>query len=82
MAYIIASDTLALAEEDVWRCVLSWGRKQAGVTLPPQQWSEDERKRMTAQLAGVIDHVRLLQIDSQVFAEEVEPTGAVPIQIR
>lgn len=26
-------------------------------------------------------HVRLLLIDSQVFAEEVEPTGAVPMEL-
>jgi hypothetical protein len=29
----------------------------------------------------VINHIRILLIDSQVFAEEVEPTGAVPIEI-
>lgn len=32
-------------------------------------------------LSGIINHVRILLIDSQVFAEEVEPTGAVPIEI-
>lgn len=32
-------------------------------------------------LGGIINHVRLLLIDSQVFAEEVEPTGAVPIEL-
>ena len=29
----------------------------------------------------MINHIRILLIDSQVFAEEVEPTGAVPIEI-
>lgn len=29
----------------------------------------------------MIHHVRILLIDSQVFAEEVEPTGAVPMEI-
>lgn len=32
-------------------------------------------------LSGVIDHVKILLIDSTVFAEEVEPTGAVPMQL-
>ena len=32
-------------------------------------------------LSGVIHHVKLLLIDSSVFAEEVEPTGAVPIEL-
>lgn len=46
-----------------------------------QLWNEDERQRVCQSLAGVINHVRLLLIDSQVFAEEVEPTGAVPIEV-
>jgi hypothetical protein len=29
----------------------------------------------------VINHIRILLIDSQVFAEEVEPTGAVPMEL-
>jgi len=37
--------------------------------------------RVCQHLSGVINHVRLLLIDSQVFAEEVEPTGAVPIEM-
>lgn len=37
--------------------------------------------RVCQHLSGVIHHVRLLLIDSQVFAEEVEPTGAVPIEL-
>ena len=32
-------------------------------------------------LSGVINHVKLLVIDSKVFAEEVEPTGAVPMEL-
>ena len=80
--HIVSSDTLAMAEEDIWRSVLSWARSKTNITDPPQQWSDDQRKRITSQLSGVIEHVRILQIESQVFAEEVEPTGAVPIQIR
>lgn len=80
--HMISSDSLAMAEEDIWRSVLNWARSKTGISDPPQQWSEDQKKRMANQLSGVIEHVRILQIESQVFAEEVEPTGAVPMQIR
>ncbi|XP_058808235.1 kelch-like protein 17 [Phymastichus coffea] len=78
---LISSDYLGLEEEDVWRAVLNWAKYQAGVTQPTQHWTEEERARVCQYLAGVINHVRLLLIDSQVFAEEVEPTGAVPIEL-
>jgi len=77
---LISSDGLALDEEDVWRCVLRWAKANAGVTQPTAHWTEEERARVGAQLSHVIGHVRLLLIDSQVFAEEVEPTGAVPME--
>ncbi|GLH03612.1 Ring canal kelch homolog [Gryllus bimaculatus] len=78
---LISSDYLALEEEEVWRAVLSWAKYQAGVTQPTAHWTEEERARVCQHLAGVIGHVRLLLIDSQVFAEEVEPTGAVPMEL-
>ncbi|XP_075226146.1 serine-enriched protein [Lycorma delicatula] len=78
---LISSDCLALEEEDVWRAVLSWAKYQAGVTQPTAHWTEEERARVCQHLTGVINHVRLLLIDSQVFAEEVEPTGAVPMEL-
>ncbi|XP_011066219.1 PREDICTED: uncharacterized protein LOC105153173 isoform X1 [Acromyrmex echinatior] len=78
---LISSDYLGLEEEDVWRAVLNWAKYQAGVTQPTQHWTEEERIRVCQHLSGVINHVRLLLIDSQVFAEEVEPTGAVPIEM-
>jgi hypothetical protein len=78
---LISSDYLGLEEEDVWRAVLNWAKYQAGVTQPTQHWTEEERARVCQHLSGVINHVRLLLIDSQVFAEEVEPTGAVPIEL-
>lgn len=70
-----------LEEEDVWRCVLAWAKNHAGVTQPTAHWTEEERARVCQQLQGVMCHVRLLLIDSQVFAEEVEPTGAVPMEL-
>lgn len=51
-----------LEEEDVWRCVLVWAKHKAGVTQPTGQWTEEERTRVCQQLAGVINHVRLLLI--------------------
>ncbi|KAF7271972.1 hypothetical protein GWI33_015208 [Rhynchophorus ferrugineus] len=78
---LISSDYLCLEEEDVWRAVLNWSKYQAGVTQPTAHWTEEERARVCQQLSYVINHVRLLLIDSQVFAEEVEPTGAVPMEL-
>ncbi|XP_059608145.1 uncharacterized protein LOC132255985 [Phlebotomus argentipes] len=78
---LISSDYFCLEEEDVWRCVLAWAKNQAGVTQPTAHWTEEERVRVCQHLSGVISHVRLLQIDSKVFAEEVEPTGAVPMEL-
>lgn len=65
----------------MWRCVLAWAKNHAGVTQPTAHWTEEERARVCQQLQGVMCHVRLLLIDSQVFAEEVEPTGAVPMEL-
>ncbi|KAG5888228.1 hypothetical protein JTB14_035577 [Gonioctena quinquepunctata] len=78
---VISSDYLCLEEEDVWRAVLNWAKYQAGVTQPTPHWTEEERARVCQHLSLVINHVRLLLIDSQVFAEEVEPTGAVPMEL-
>ncbi|XP_065162443.1 uncharacterized protein [Atheta coriaria] len=78
---LISSDYLCMEEEDVWRAALNWAKYQAGVTQPTIHWTEEERARVCQHLAQVINHVRLLLIDSQVFAEEVEPTGAVPMEL-
>lgn len=51
-----------LEEEDVWRCVLSWAKHQAGVTQPTANWTEEERAHVCQYLAGVMGHVRLLLI--------------------
>ncbi|XP_077287613.1 uncharacterized protein LOC143912224 isoform X2 [Arctopsyche grandis] len=78
---LISSDYLCLEEEDVWRCALSWAKHQAGVTQPTAHWAEEERARVCQHLTPLMQHVRLLLIDSQVFAEEVEPTGAVAMEV-
>ncbi|GIY79617.1 TLDc domain-containing protein [Caerostris extrusa] len=81
LIHLVSSDYLAMEEEDVWRAVLSWAKHQAGVTQPTAHWTEEERARIAQQMSGVINYVRILLIDSQVFAEEVEPTGAVPMEL-
>ncbi|XP_068618573.1 BTB/POZ domain-containing protein 19 [Battus philenor] len=78
---LISSDSLCLEEEEVWRCALAWAKQRAGVTQPAAHWTEEERARVCLHLAPLMHHVRLLLIDSAVFAEEVEPTGAVPMEL-
>ncbi|XP_070503538.1 serine-enriched protein [Chironomus tepperi] len=78
---IISSDFLCLEEENVFRAVLEWSKSQAGVTQPLPHWNEEERQRVCKYLSPIIHHVRLLLIDSQVFAEEIEPTGAIPMEL-
>lgn len=61
--------------------MLEWSKFQAGVTQPQAHWSEEERQRVCKYLSPIIHHVRILLIDSQVFAEEIEPTGCVPMEL-
>lgn len=70
-----------MEEENVFRAVLEWSKFQAGVTQPQAHWSEEERQRVCKYLSPIIHHVRILLIDSQVFAEEIEPTGCVPMEL-
>jgi hypothetical protein len=72
---------LCLEEENVFRAVLEWSKNQAGVTQPLAHWNDEERQRVCKYLSPIIHHVRILLIDSQVFAEEIEPTGAVPMEL-
>lgn len=60
---------------------MEWAKHQAGVTQRTALWTEDERVRVCQHLSGVMGYVRLLLIDSKFFAEEVEPTGAVPMEL-
>ncbi|XP_063363309.1 uncharacterized protein LOC134652082 [Cydia amplana] len=78
---LLSSDSLCLEEEEVWRCALAWAKQRAGVTQPCAHWTEEERARVCHHLGPLMTHVRLLLIDSCVFAEEVEPTGAVPMEL-
>jgi TLD len=60
---------------------LEWSKHQAGVTQPVAHWNDEERQRVCKYLSPIIIHVRILLIQSQVFAEEIEPTGAVPMEL-
>lgn len=70
-----------MEEEHVFRAVFEWSKHQAGVTQPLAHWNDEERQRVCIYLSPIIIHVRILQIDSQVFAQEIEPTGAVPMEL-
>ncbi|PFX20726.1 BTB/POZ domain-containing protein 9 [Stylophora pistillata] len=74
--------------------VLAEGRKPGDPEKNP--WSKDENQqqtqptcdarsknqtRATVMMSGVIEHIKLLLIDSSVYAEEVEPTGVVPMEV-
>ncbi len=78
---LISSDQFCLEEEEIFRTVLRWSQYKANVESHVSRWTEDERKKVSKFLNPVISHVRLLLIDSRVFAEEVEPTGCVPMAL-
>ena len=72
---------LSLSEEDVWRAVIQWGQHHANITQTMLLWTEADRAKMKGQLAGVLEHVRVMEINSEVFANEVEPTGLLPMEM-
>ncbi|XP_028392962.1 kelch repeat and BTB domain-containing protein 12-like isoform X2 [Dendronephthya gigantea] len=78
---LLTSDKFDLEEEDVWRAVLTWAKHQANVETPLEDCTEYEREDVCKYLKQVINYVRLLLVDSKVFAEEIEPTGAVPMEL-
>ncbi|ODM98482.1 Kelch-like protein 2 [Orchesella cincta] len=78
---LISSDQFCLEEEEVWRAVLRWAQYKADVDSHVSRWTEEERKKVSKFLNPVISHVRLLLIDSRLFAEEIEPTGCVPMAL-
>ncbi|XP_048576494.1 BTB/POZ domain-containing protein 19-like [Nematostella vectensis] len=78
---LISSEQFAVSENEVWRAVFNWAKKSAGINKPVSSWTNEDRKIISQELSGVIEHVKLLLIDSSVFAEEVEPTGVVPMEL-
>jgi len=80
---LVKSQYLCCNSNDVWRFCLTWAKSQAGMDAnkSPQVWSDEERTFIRSALEGVVQHIRVSQIDSAVFAEEVEPTGAIPAEL-
>ena len=62
-------------EEGVWRAVVRWGQHKAMVPHPPIFWSENDRCLVSHALDGILQHVQVMEINSDVFSKEVEPTG-------
>nr|XP_027196748.1 integrator complex subunit 1 homolog [Dermatophagoides pteronyssinus] len=81
MIHLLRSDHFSLDEADVFRSLIEWAKYQTNVYKSVEHWNDDDRKRIQNQLSGVINHLRILLIDSQVFAEEIEPTGVIPIEL-
>ena len=60
---------------------MRWGQHNACVKQPPAAWGQAEKNRMKEALEGVLEHIRIMEINSEVFAKEVEPTGLVPMEM-
>ena len=69
------SGHLCLPPNDVWRLCLSWAARRCGLTGAAR--TEGERERLRAELEGVMDWVKLANIDNKVWTEEVEPSGVL-----
>ncbi|XP_029179236.2 uncharacterized protein LOC114977880 [Acropora millepora] len=78
---LVSSNQFAVSEEELWRAVLSWAKRKCHVNKPINQWTEEDNSKIREALSGVIEHIKLLLIDSTVYAEEVEPTGVVPMEV-
>ena len=65
----------------MWRAVVRWGQHKARVPRPSLLWSEDDRSQVKEALDGIMQHVQVMEIDSEVFAKEVEPTGLLPMEM-
>ena len=68
------SGHLCLHANDVWRLCVRWAGRRCGL---PQARSEADRARLRAELEGVLEWVKLANIDNKVWTEEVEPSGVL-----
>ena len=69
------SGHLCLHANDVWRLCLRWAGRRCGSLGLAR--SEADRARLRAELEGVLEWVKLANIDNKVWTEEVEPTGVL-----
>ena len=83
MVRLISSDAFCLEEEEVWRAVIRWAKHNANLPSDkePAEWNAQDKQIISKVLDGVVEHVKFLLIDSEVFAQEVEPSGVVPIEL-
>lgn len=65
----------------MWHAVVQWGQHKAGVKQTMLLWTEEERTRIKEALEGVLQHIRLIELSSEVFTKEVEPTGLLPMEM-
>ena len=63
------SGHLCLHANDVWRLCVRWAGRRCGL---PQARSEADRARLRAELEGVLEWVKLANIDNKVWTEKVE----------
>lgn len=61
--------------------MVEWGKHQAGVKQEMLLWLEEHRLLVREALQGVLEHIRVMEISSEVFAREVEPAGLLPMEI-
>lgn len=61
--------------------VVRWGQRYAGIKQTNMPWSATDQSKIQEALQGVLEHVRIMEINSEVFAKEVEPTGLLPMEM-
>ena len=65
----------------MWLAVVRWGQYQASVKQEMLLWTEEQRLQVREALQGVLEHIRVMEISSEVFAREVEPAGLLPMEV-
>ena len=65
----------------MWHAVVEWGQHNAGVKQTVLLWTEEDRALVKQALQGVLEEVRIMEISSETFAKEVEPTGLLSMEM-
>ena len=60
---------------------MQWGQHKAGIKQTSILWTEEDRQVVQDSLEGVLQHIRLIELGSEFFAKEVEPTGLLPMEM-
>ena len=79
IVFVVKSGCLSrmLSEIEIWRFCINWAKRKCDINprKHPQIWSEQERSLVKLSLNEVIPFIKLHQIDSKTYREEVEPAG-------